>query len=518
MAVSGAGAEMPYGVTSLDADATSSSSLQLAGGGQAVIDSPAPTVSGHWQARRFAATLALDDGQQVAPPPQVACSMRRERACRRTLAAADALAALALIAIASVIFHGGASWAFLLVAPLVVLIAKIEGLYDRDDRVLSKSTLAEWRVVLRAAAACTLGTYLIWRLAGSVHEQHGVHVLAFLLTGLFVLQLPARALARKLVQATSAPERCLIVGHAELSSRLAERLAEMRCVDLVGAVPDGDVDCSLAGVHELVTRLDAERIIVVPHSDWGDAGAVRLVQSAKWLGIRVSLMPSLLAVVGAGTTADALDGMTLLGVPRFGLSRSSRALKRAFDLIVAGAALIVTAPLLLLTAIAVRLDSPGPVIFSQRRIGRDGRPFTMYKFRSMVVGAEHMKDALGALNETTGLFKMSDDPRVTRVGRFLRRTYLDELPQLVNVLLGDMSVVGPRPLVESEDALLVGSDRHRSALPPGITGPWQLRGPLRASLQELAQLDYIYASTWSIWGDLDIVFATMIRVLRHQGR
>ncbi|MDA8069477.1 MAG: sugar transferase, partial [Actinomycetota bacterium] len=101
-------------------------------------------------------------------------------------------------------------------------------------------------------------------------------------------------------------------------------------------------------------------------------------------------------------------------MPRFGLSRSSRALKRAFDLIVAGAALIVTAPLLLLTAIAVRLDSPGPVIFSQRRIGRDGRPFTMYKFRSMVVGAEHMKDALGALNETTGLFKMSDDPRVTR--------------------------------------------------------------------------------------------------------
>jgi lipopolysaccharide/colanic/teichoic acid biosynthesis glycosyltransferase len=168
-------------------------------------------------------------------------------------------------------------------------------------------------------------------------------------------------------------------------------------------------------------------------------------------------------------------------------------------------------------ATAIRIDSPGPVLFRQKRVGRAGNSFTIYKFRSMVDGAERMRAKLHEQNETAGLFKMTDDPRVTKVGRFMRRTYLDELPQLFNVMKGEMSLVGPRPLIEAEDALLRGYDRHRSRLTPGMTGPWQLRGPMSAALSELAKLDYIYASNWSIWADIDILIGTAARVVNRRG-
>jgi lipopolysaccharide/colanic/teichoic acid biosynthesis glycosyltransferase len=257
--------------------------------------------------------------------------------------------------------------------------------------------------------------------------------------------------------------------------------------------------------------------VVVPHHGWGEPGILKLVQSAKWLGIRVSLMPTVMTVVGAATAVDELDGMIVLGVPRFGLSRSSQGVKRIFDITCAAILLVVSAPLLLVVAWAVRHDSEGPVLFRQKRIGRDGQPFTMLKFRSMIVGAERLKPDLDQLNETSGLFKMREDPRVTRAGRILRRTYLDELPQLINVLRGNMSLVGPRPLIEAEDALLTGYDRHRSRLTPGMTGPWQLRGPIDSSLSELAKLDYMYASNWSIWQDIDILLGTVARVFNRRG-
>jgi lipopolysaccharide/colanic/teichoic acid biosynthesis glycosyltransferase len=312
-------------------------------------------------------------------------------------------------------------------------------------------------------------------------------------------------------------ERCLIVGHAEGCSALEETLRGLPGVDFIGTVPDDDVDCSVAGVHELVERLGVERIVIVPHHGWGEPGILKLVQSAKWLGIRVSLMPTVMTVVGATTTVDELDSMILLGVPRFGLSRSSQAIKRALDVTFASVLLAIAAPVFLLLAVAIRRDSEGPALFRQKRIGRDGRPFTMYKFRSMIVGAERMQADLDDLNETNGLFKMADDPRVTSLGKVLRRTYLDELPQLLNVIRGDMSLVGPRPLIESEDSLLTGYDRHRSRLTPGMTGPWQLRGPLDASLPELAKLDYMYASNWSVWADFDIILGTAARVLTRRG-
>jgi lipopolysaccharide/colanic/teichoic acid biosynthesis glycosyltransferase len=137
----------------------------------------------------------------------------------------------------------------------------------------------------------------------------------------------------------------------------------------------------------------------------------------------------------------------------------------------------------------------------------------------MVDDAEQLKQDLYEHNDAdNGLFKMQEDPRITRVGRLIRKTYLDEIPQLINVIRGDMSLVGPRPLIASEDLLLTGSDRHRLALVPGMTGPWQLRGPLASPLPELAKLDYLYASNWSIWRDLDIILGTVARIFRRHGK
>ena len=171
--------------------------------------------------------------------------------------------------------------------------------------------------------------------------------------------------------------------------------------------------------------------------------------------------------------------------------------------------------MLAVVALAVRLDSKGPIFFRQVRVGRDGETFRIFKFRSMVVNAEEQKEQLRALSEVgEGMFKISRDPRVTRVGAFLRRTSLDELPQLFNVLKGEMSLVGPRPLVTDEDVLVLGLDRSRLHLTPGMTGPWQVLGS-RVPMQEMVGLDYIYVANWSLWLDLRLLMQTARHVLRR---
>jgi lipopolysaccharide/colanic/teichoic acid biosynthesis glycosyltransferase len=179
--------------------------------------------------------------------------------------------------------------------------------------------------------------------------------------------------------------------------------------------------------------------------------------------------------------------------------------------------LIALTPLGLVVSLAVKLDSAGPVFFRQPRVGRDGRPFAMLKFRSMIDGAEAQRAALESRNETAGLFKLSDDPRITRVGRWLRRTSIDELPQLFNVLRGEMSLVGPRPLIHDEDRLVEGRHRARLQLAPGMTGPWQVLGPHRPPLSEMVKIDYLYAANWSLWSDLKIILRTVAHVLSRRG-
>jgi lipopolysaccharide/colanic/teichoic acid biosynthesis glycosyltransferase len=207
----------------------------------------------------------------------------------------------------------------------------------------------------------------------------------------------------------------------------------------------------------------------------------------------------------------------MLGVRRFGLTRSSMALKRMFDLAGSAVMLLAVAPIMAAVALAVRLDSHGPILFRQTRIGRDGKPFEIFKFRTMVPDAEARKQELAHLNETEGLFKIAHDPRITRIGAWLRRTALDELPQLLNVARGEMSLVGPRPLVVDEDAKVEGLDRSRLHLTPGMTGHWQILGSARIPLHEMVGIDYLYVANWSLWTDLKILLRTVPYVLARRG-
>jgi len=208
----------------------------------------------------------------------------------------------------------------------------------------------------------------------------------------------------------------------------------------------------------------------------------------------------------------------LLGIRRGGLSLSSWLLKRSMDLAGASLGLLVLSPLLLAVAVAIKLTSPGPVFFRQARIGRDGRSFQIFKFRSMVQDADARKDALRESNEAAdGLFKIADDPRITSVGRFIRRTSIDELPQLLNVLKGDMSLVGPRPLVPDEDDRIDGWHRTRLDLDPGMTGFWQVSGSARIPLPEMVKMDYLYGANWSLWLDIKILLRTVPYALSRRG-
>jgi lipopolysaccharide/colanic/teichoic acid biosynthesis glycosyltransferase len=194
------------------------------------------------------------------------------------------------------------------------------------------------------------------------------------------------------------------------------------------------------------------------------------------------------------------------------------ATKRVVDLVGAVLLIAVLSPLLLLIALLIKLDSPGPILFWQRRIGRDGHPFSMLKFRTMVDGADEQKPALRHLNQAAdGLFKINGDPRITRVGRWLRGTCLDELPQVLHVLTGRMSLVGPRPLVPEEDAQIQGEHRRRLSIRPGMTGVWQVGGASMIPIREMVKLDSDYIENWSLWLDCKLLLQTASYVVLRRG-
>jgi exopolysaccharide biosynthesis polyprenyl glycosylphosphotransferase len=306
-------------------------------------------------------------------------------------------------------------------------------------------------------------------------------------------------------------------GHGGIKAKI---VAQLELGQVAPWSTDGFSAPRLREIRDLAQTLDVQRAIVAP--GWtadADAGeTVNLVRTLKAVDVRVSVLPRMLEVVGSAVEFDDLHGVTLMGVRRFDLTRSSAALKRAFDLVGALIGLLAIAPLMIAFAIAVKLDSRGPVLFRQLRVGRHGRRFHMLKFRTMVPEADAMKDELRAYNEAQdGLFKIAEDPRVTRMGRFLRRTALDELPQLLNIVKGEMSLVGPRPLVIEEDERIEGWHRRRLELMPGMTGPWQILGPARVPLKEMVALDYLYVANWSLWTDLKILLRTVPHVLGRRG-
>jgi exopolysaccharide biosynthesis polyprenyl glycosylphosphotransferase len=421
------------------------------------------------------------------------------------------------------------TWESLVGVPLLLVGAKLLGLYDRDETLLRKTTLDEAPKLFQLATLFTFVALLAGRMVvdGTLDRKEAL----FLWIALTASLLLARAAARGIALWSGPTERCLFIGDERSAEMVAGKLAGhggikakiIAHLDLDQVAPWSTDTFSaprLTEIRDLAQTLDVHRAIIAP--GWGssaDAGeTVNLVRTLKAVGVRVSVLPRMLEVVGSAVEFDELHGVTLMGVRRFDLTRSSAAIKRTFDLIGASIGLLAIAPLLIAFSIAIKLDSRGPVFFRQLRVGRHGRRFYMLKFRTMVPDADAMKESLRHRNEAKdGLFKIARDPRVTRMGRFLRMTALDELPQLLNIVKGEMSLVGPRPLVIEEDERIEGWHRRRLELMPGMTGPWQILGPARVPLKEMVALDYLYVANWSLWTDVKILLRTVPHVLGRRG-
>jgi exopolysaccharide biosynthesis polyprenyl glycosylphosphotransferase len=452
--------------------------------------------------------------------------VHRERVFRRALVVADLFAGLLVVGAASRVFGSvGPGWTALAILPLALIINATSGLYNRDELLLRKSTLDEAPAVFQAATLTTVVAYLLD--SALLETPIGARLFAFMWLSLAIAVIACRVAARAFARQATAPERCVLIGDAAVALRLKAKLAESPNVKatFVGRIPldaePNSVVARVLGTPEEFARVvqdhDIHRVIVA-----GDAGehqrVLEAIQAAKALGVRVSVLPRMFEVVGSSVAFDYLDGLTILGVRRFGLSPASRAVKRWFDIVGSALGIVFLSPLLLTIAGLIKLTSKGPVLFRQTRVGRDGHPFEMLKFRTMHDGADAQKAELAELNEADGLFKIADDPRVTRIGRTLRRTALDELPQLLNVLRGQMSLVGPRPLVLDEDQRIQGWYRRRLSLTPGMTGDWQVFGAARIPLREMATIDYLYVSNWSLWSDVKILLRTIPFVIARRGQ
>lgn len=479
------------------------------------------------------ASVVLPDGV-TAPPtagsrealtPVMRRILRREAVFRRTLVAADVFALLAAFAIGPVVVGGAAPKPALVAFPIALIaLVKAMGLYDRDANLLAKRTLTELPSLVGIASLVTLGSWLV---APAILEgEHGRTGVAVFGLSFLALLITARTAARETARHRAAPERCLLVGDGRAIEELSAKLAHSRVVKTEvlmapavegdGATGHGREPTFAAALEERIDRGRIERVVLtVDLIESGDI--LDTIRSLQLRGVRVSLLPRTARVPGSVVELDQIDGVNLYGVKASEITRSSRALKRSLDLVVSIGGLLFLSPLLLLIAGAIKLESRGAVIYRQVRVGRDGQLFSILKFRTMADGAHAERDSLEPLNAAGELFKMVDDPRVTRVGRWLRRASLDEVPQLVNVLRGEMSLVGPRPLVPEEDRLVVGHYRARLDVSPGMTGHWQVLGSWRIPLGEMVKLDHQYVAKWSLWGDLELLLRTLGHVLRRRG-
>ncbi len=315
--------------------------------------------------------------------------------------------------------------------------------------------------------------------------------------------------------------RILVVGTGPISDRLTSRLK--RCPDtlVVGhvddnAAPGTRVLGGLADLSDVCADYAIDRVIVA-FPNTSDAIVLEALRTLEGQ-VPVSEIPRYFEMHNWRTEAEELHGLTLMHLPTASLAVSERIMKRLMDVTIASCALVVVSPVLLLTALAIKLDSRGPVFFRQERMGRAGKPFRIFKFRSMVADAWQQRELVAQLNEVDGpLFKMERDPRVTRVGAFIRRTSIDELPQLINVVRGEMSLVGPRPLPTEEAKRIDGAALARLDVKPGITGLWQVCGRSDLTYADLQHLDMVYVRSWSLRWDLRIMAQTPNAVFGRRG-
>jgi exopolysaccharide biosynthesis polyprenyl glycosylphosphotransferase len=470
-----------------------------------------------------------DDLRSTASPiregERAAESYDRDALHRRLLAVADMASAAIVLGVAILLGGATPTVGVIVILPLIVLISKVVGLYDRDEHVLHKTTLDETPKLVNVALTFAVIAWFADHLLAS--EGFGKEQVLFILGALVLLMGVTRSVARRAALRTATAERILVLGSARECRRIQEKLATVAPVkaEIVGRVPvshepRSERSESVLGILpelDFILRRDRiDRVVICPHGD-SSSDMLDTIRTVKGLGVKVSLMPRLFEVVGSSVEFDELGGMTLLGIRRYELTKSSAFLKRALDVGGATAGLVLLLPLLVVMAICVKLTSPGPVFFRQRRVGRGGETFGMFKFRTMYDGADRRKAELLHKNEADGFFKIAEDPRVTPIGRFLRRTSLDELPQLLNVVRGEMSLVGPRPLIYEEDVRIEGWSRRRLDVTPGMTGAWQVLGSSRIPMRDMITIDYLYRANWSLWLDVKILLRTVPHVVRRRG-
>ena len=393
--------------------------FQLREDDEALVESLAPRrfVRVTEDAERSLSDDALERG------PATASLVWREALSRRLLGVADMIAtALALLVVLSAFHQADVLLAVPAGVGLVLMLFKVSGLYDRDDLRLVHSTLDEAPTLLQVTGLFALGVATAEAILPAATLTAGQIAALWLLS--FVSIFAARVTARAVAGRTAPAERCLVIGDPKRTDHVREKLAASRArASVVAALPMGHeiADDDWSGMPEILRRvvkhLNVHRIIIAPTAT--DTGAVvNLIRTAKAVGVRVSVLPRMLEVVGSAVEFDDVDGMTMLGIRRFGLSRSSRLLKRGFDFALAAVGMVFIGPVIAAIAVVIKLESPGPVFFRQVRVGRDGKHFRIFKFRSMVVDAEAQKDSLRSLNEVgDGMFKLTADPRVTRVGQ-----------------------------------------------------------------------------------------------------
>jgi exopolysaccharide biosynthesis polyprenyl glycosylphosphotransferase len=459
---------------------------------------------------------------------------------RRTLVAADLIGLAGAFLVAELLFgsNGRADAVHANVEPLVFLAtlplwiagAKAYGLYSGDEQRADHITTDDLKGVLHGI---TLGTWLFFgatSLTGLAVPN--LHKLATFWILAIAFVTATREIGRVFARRRPAyVQRALIVGSDDVGRLVAKKLArhpEYR-IDLAGFVsaePAYTLGAPVLGepadLLDVVAEHRIDRVIFTTGDGPRDV-LVQLVRELHEHDVQVDLVPPLYEVVGSTFGVHTVEGLPLLGLPPLRLTRASRALKRGVDIVLASLLLVILAPAFALVALWIKLDSSGPVFFRQVRVGLGDRHFLIYKFRTMVADAEALKCELVHLNRhyqngDGRLFKIDDDPRVTRSGRLLRRYYLDEFPQLVNVLRGEMSLVGPRPLIPEEDAHVGEWSRNRLRLKPGMTGVWQVLGRSEVSFEDMIRFDYIYVTHWSLAGDFRLLVQTAGLIARGTGR
>jgi exopolysaccharide biosynthesis polyprenyl glycosylphosphotransferase len=462
---------------------------------------------------------------------------------RRMLLAADLVGLIGAFLLAQLVFGSGAGRGnelgvtaefalFALTLPVWVVVAKLYGLYDRDEERTDHSTADD---VVGVFHMLTVGSWLlvatVW-LTGVADPNFRKLVLfwALAITLVGFGRAAARTFCRRQIAYL---QNAVIVGAGEVGQQIASKLLQhpeygINLVGFVDAEPrerrDDLEHLTLLGAPErlpgIVRLLDVERVIVAFSNESNDE-TLKLIRSVKNLDVQVDIVPRFYELVSPGVGIHTVEGLPLVGLPPARLSRSSRLLKRTMDLMVSGLGLLLLAPVFALVGLLIKLDSRGPVFFRQVRMGAGNRTFRIFKFRTMRADADERKAEVAHLNlhaqngGDSRMFKIPNDPRITRSGRFLRRFSLDELPQLINVFKGEMTLVGPRPLILDEDCEIAAEwARKRLDLKPGMTGLWQVLGRSSIPFQEMVRLDYLYVTSWSLGNDCRLLFRTIPAVLR----